>query len=417
MSDFPVGSDLPVDALDSETLFVMHNGQGHVAATNKILAFCRAAIAKFGIGSSAPAAGQTLEGTSTAGSTAWVDRLTPSMLPNGEFRVDQQIGPYTSTGSRNNDAVMTLDGTWLLSDGNNIVSVTQELTDVPAGAFAACKMICTTANKKAGIVQYLTKEQAAELINGTASASIAAHTTAAKVVNKVRTCLIGWSGTADAFTRDVVSGTSWGASGTNPTLAAGWVYAGTPQELSLTTAYQTLKCTEGVSGVGYTNMALFAWVDDTDMAINDEVFFADFHPEPGTVSHKLKRTTNLAAELACLEQYVVLNGALLGNGGTFASLPGNGYTTLTTNADIRFDLPVPMRALPSLTANGTWQVLDMAAGGFAVTGFAIYGATISNRKLVNVACTISGATAGRFCTLRVNNDATTRMILDARPGV
>jgi len=104
-------------------------------------------------------------------------------------------------------------------------------------------------------------------------------------LGSLRAAIISWSGTEDVITRDVVSGTSWGAAGTNPTLAANWTYENTPSNLALTTSYQDFKIENVVIDTASAkNVGVFIWTDDTNATVNDIVYLADINLVPGAVA-------------------------------------------------------------------------------------------------------------------------------------
>ena len=178
----------------------------------------------------------------------------------------------------------------LLSDGNNVANVDQELTTVPLGAYAAAKVTVATANKKFGFLFPIEARDARQIIGGTASLSFKARKGGSNAtLGSLRAAIISWSGTEDVITRDVVSGTSWGAAGTNPTLAANWTYENTPSNLALTTSYQEFKIENvAIDTASAKNVGVFIWTDDTNATVNDIVYLADINLVPGAVATSYK---------------------------------------------------------------------------------------------------------------------------------
>jgi len=177
----------------------------------------------------------------------------------------------------------------LLSDGNNVANVDQELTTVPLGAYAAAKVTVATANKKFGFLFPIEARDARQIIGGTASLSFKARKGGSNAtLGSLRAAIISWSGTEDVITRDVVSSMSWGAAGTNPTLAANWTYENTPSNLALTTSYQEFKIENvAIDTASAKNVGVFIWTDDTNATVNDIVYLADtfrFSRQPGSRS-------------------------------------------------------------------------------------------------------------------------------------
>ena len=210
-----------------------------------------------------------------------------SLLHNPDFRIATRGTSFTSAGNfPNNDGAYLLDGAVLLSDGNNVANVDQELTTVPLGAYAAAKVMVATANKKFGFLFPIEARDARQIIGGTASLSFKARKGGSNAtLGSLRAAIISWSGTEDVITRDVVSGTSWGAAGTNPTLAANWTYENTPSNLALTTSYQEFKIENvAIDTASAKNVGVFIWTDDTNATVNDIVYLADINLVPGAVA-------------------------------------------------------------------------------------------------------------------------------------
>ena len=90
------------------------------------------------------------------------------------------------------------------------------------------------------------------------------------------------------------------------------------------------------------------------------------------------------------------------------SFIGTGFSTTSTKAHIFLQYPVPMRAAPTQTSTGNFQIID--GGSRTVTAFQLIDATSFNARLD---CTASGQTQGRGCMLRNNNDANATIMLEA----
>jgi len=207
-----------------------------------------------------------------------------NLLSNGDMSIDRAVGPYTNTGSRNNDASETLTGWYVLSDGNNIVSVAQDTTiaNIPTGARAALKATVVTTNKKFGFVKFLTRAQSMAILAGTASLRFKARTHASNIIANMRVGILTWSGTADAYTLDVVSTTNWGTAGTSPTLATNWTYENTPANLALTSSWQTFDVAgAAIDTASGANVAVFFWSDDTTTTASDELWLSEVSLIPG----------------------------------------------------------------------------------------------------------------------------------------
>lgn len=98
MVDFPSGTPDIVDASVAETLFTMHGGAGHVAATNRVLLNLQQLAVKLGSGASAPGAVAALLRRTASGQSAW------GPLQNGDIPNDTiagaKLAPLTLDDSR-----------------------------------------------------------------------------------------------------------------------------------------------------------------------------------------------------------------------------------------------------------------------------------------------------------------------------
>ena len=211
----------------------------------------------------------------TLDTTNTIDSLpNHNLLINGDFRIVQRgAGPFTSaTTPANNDDTYLLDNWILLSDGNDIVDVSQVATPVPTGAYSAIALDVETANKKFGILQILEARDAVALIGGVGSLSFSARVTNSSIAN-IRAAILSWSSTADSPTSDVVS--AWNAAGSDPTLVANWTYENTPSSLAMTTSYQDFQIENiNIDTASTTNVAVFLWCDDVTTTVGDFLYIS-----------------------------------------------------------------------------------------------------------------------------------------------
>lgn len=235
----------------------------------------------------------TADPVSGAGGSGATTAVTESRnaIVNPEFTVNTRgVATYTAaTSPANNDATELLDEWTLLSDGNDIVDVSQETTIRPTGSYACLKAVVQTASKKFGFVQYIDARDTAPYVGQAISVSFKARTTSGKVINSLRAGVLAWTGTADAYTVDVVS--AWGIQGTNPTLVGSWQFVNTPANLALTPdAFGTYALENiPVEVSGAKNLALLIWVDDTDAAINDELYLGQVYWRLGASAGTIER--------------------------------------------------------------------------------------------------------------------------------
>lgn len=204
----------------------------------------------------------------------------PNLLCNGHMAISQRGSSFTSTSSANNDDSYILDRWNLVSDGNDIVDVSRDLTTVPTGARFSMLLDVETANKQFGIVQVLEAADCTGIMGKKATLSFKARKgNSNATAETLRFAILSWSSTANAVTSDVVG--TWAGNGTNPTLAANWTYENTPQSVTLTTTWSTYAVTALLDTASLTNVAVFIWCDDVDATVGDFIYITDVKLEPG----------------------------------------------------------------------------------------------------------------------------------------
>jgi len=205
-----------------------------------------------------------------------------NIVINGGFSVAQRGTAFTAASiPANSDDTYLLDQWILLSDGNDIVDVSQVAAAFSRSQYGL-KAEVETANKKFGFLQILEASTCIPLRGQTISLSFAAKTATDKVINNVRAAVLEWTGTADAVTSDVVN--AWSNQGTNPTLVANWAALNVSANLALATTETTYEI-EGITvGASCNNLALFIWIDDTDAAADDLLYLGEVQVVRGSVA-------------------------------------------------------------------------------------------------------------------------------------
>lgn len=331
--------------------------------------------------------------------------INPSanLLINGDFRVAQRGTSFTSASvPANSDDTYLLDRWLLLSDGNDIVDVSQETSTVPTGSYAAIKLDIETANKKAGILQLVEARDAKRAIDGTVSLSFKARKGASNAtVDKLRAAVVSWSGTADAPTSDIVS--AWNAEGSNPTLIANWTYENTPADLTtLTTSFQTYKIENiSVDTSSTANIGVFIWVDNDDGTVTDQVFITDVMLNTGAnaVSYQARP---FATEFALCKRYCfVKHGRQI-----------KGVVNSATTIMLHLDFETEMRTAPSATLlNTAFNVnFNGGTGNTAGSGSTITGTNASAQSARLLIDGFSGLTQGQFA---ITNHTSNLVTFDA----
>jgi len=223
-------------------------------------------------------------------------------LINGDFQVIQRGANHVSTVFyNNNDTVYTLDRWQLFSDGNDIVDVTQETTNVPTNGLYAIALDVETANKKFGIAQKIEQKNCVDLIGNEVTLSFKAKVSSTTNLDNVKCAIIAWDGTADTLTDDMIS--AWGAEGTDPTLATNYTYENTPANLNLTTSYATYTTTATIDTSGTKNVVVFIWSDVTTTSTGEFLYITDIQLEKGAGSTPFERKNYQQQLRDCLRYF------------------------------------------------------------------------------------------------------------------
>ena len=269
------------------------------------------AYGSINVGAMTPGSGATLTISETVKFTG---DLVPSTqlgnknrLINGDFQVAQRGTSFVA--SANNDDTYNLDRWYLLSDGNDIVDVTQSST-APTNQLTSIGLDVETANKKFGIAQIIEANNCVGLIGNNVTFSFKAKVSDTSKLDNVKAAIISWSSTADAVTSDVVS--AWAVEGTNPTLASNLTYENTPADLNLTTSWATYSVSANIDTSSTTNVVVFIWSDVTDTTAGHFLHITDCQIEQGSTATPFERIS-YGDELAkCQRYYEVAGYALAG---------------------------------------------------------------------------------------------------------
>ncbi len=268
-------------------------------------------------------------------------------LINGTFTVPQRGTAFDSTTTpANNDDTYLLDRWLLLSDGDNIVDISQETSVTPVGGSGAIKLDVETANAKFGILQVIEGINSDRFVGQTCSLRFKARITGSSI-GAIRAAVLEWTSTEDSVTSDVVS--AWNGAGTNPTLVANWAFSNTPAALTApTTSYQTYTIENISVGSSATNVAVFIWIDDVTTTIGDFLYISEVQLEEGDTASDFERTL-FTPELSRCQRYYWR--PVFGHAGGVGFTLGVGVTSSTTACEMFNQFPVRMRATPSIGAS------------------------------------------------------------------
>jgi hypothetical protein len=245
-----------------------------------------------------PTNGQFVVGeiVSAADANQYFSRGSRNMLINGDFRVAQRGTSFVS--GANNDDTYNLDRWTLLSDGNDIVDVTQSTTAPTAGLYSI-GLDVETINKKFGIIQFVEQRNMVGALGQVVTLSFQARISGTSISN-VKAVVLAWSGTADTVTSDVVS--AWGADGVTPTFATNWTAENTPSNLAVTSSWATYRIQATIDTANTKNLAVFIWCDDTTTTLGDFLYLTDIQLEIGAVASPFERRS-YGEELAFCQRY------------------------------------------------------------------------------------------------------------------
>ena len=286
--------------------------------------------------------------TIASGFTGFKNRII-----NGGMNIAQRGTSFTSTSSANNDDTYVLDRFYILSDGNDVVDVTQTTT-VPTGAKYSIGLDVETVDKKFGIAQIIENANCYDAIGGNVTISFQAKVSATANLDNIKCAIVAWSGTADTVTSDIIS--AWGAEGTNPTLIANATYENTPANLGVTTSFATYSVTANVDTASTSNIILFIWSDVTTTALGEFLYITNVQLEKGSTATSFDYRP-YGTELALCQRYCrTLDSA---GGSDKAQFSGVAYTTGTVIASYTFPT---MRTSPTATITNS-TLLDVVVGG------------------------------------------------------
>lgn len=283
----------------------------------------------------------------------------------------------------------------MLSDGNDVVDVTQDIVNVPTNGEFSIALDVETANKKFGIATIIENRDCIGLIGNTATLSFKAKVTSTTKLDNVKAAIVSWSGTADVVTSDIIS--VWGAEGTNPTLIANATYENTPVNLNVTTGFTSFSITAPIDTASTQNIILFIWSDVTDTTAGDFLNVAEAKLELGSTATAFQYAGGtFAGEFAACQRYFYKITA-----NTFTS----GYINDSTEARSLLTFPQIMRATPTATLNASSNTI-MQATSSGVTDTGNSALTLSEKNMWLSTTTSSVLTTGRAIMVSFDTSST-----------
>ena len=300
---------------------------------------------------------------------------TDNKIINGNFAANQRSALFTtsytdSTPITNSDDTYLFDRWKLLSDGDDIVDVvsigrTMGSRDfstnssppwMPAETGFAMAMDVETANKKFGQAQFIESMNCNDLRGQTCTLSWKARAEVGQTSTSIKAAVIGWFGTSDTITSDIIS--AWNSEGTDPTLVANAEYLNVPSNILLNSTMKTYSLKVNVP-VGIKNVIVFIWNDmsdgDVGTTVGDFIFLSDVQLERGDFENPRFQNETYDATLTKCQRYYFQSG----RSAEQFTIVGSGLINTATVAWFQIPyLQAPLRAAGTITSNGTVFVFD-----------------------------------------------------------
>ena len=307
-----------------------------------------------------------------------VDTLGRNILINGGFPHAQRgaSGAASFTGATvplNSDDTYLLDRWLLLSDGNDIVDVTQQSGGGVSGNEMYARLDVETVQKKFGLLQVIEGKNCKSIIGDTASLSFEAKVTNTSKLSDIRVVVVAWDGAVDTVTSDIIS--AWNAEGVRPTLVANWTAENIDTNLGVTTSWVKYEIPNiSIDTASTTNVGIFIYQNNVATNDTDGIFLelTNVQLEAGNNVTNFEYR-DVGHELRLCQRYYsksydqdIAPGTADNDGAVYAFLTGVANADHTVQVSETF--PVDMRTVPTVTlydnAGGSAQV-SMTAGAVA----------------------------------------------------
>ena len=293
---------------------------------------------------------------------------------NGNFAANQRAALFTAsytdgTPITNSDDTYLFDRWKLLSDGNNIVDVhsygrTMGSRDfgansapswLPAETSFAMAMDVETANTKFGQAQFIESMNCNDLRGRVCTLSWKARVRNSQTSTSIKAAVIGWFGTSDTITSDIIS--AWNDEGTDPTLVTNAEYLNEPFNILLNGTMQTYTINVSIP-TGIKNVIVFIWNDmsngDVGTTAGDFIFLSDVQLERGEFNNPRFQNETYDKTLRKCQRYYWQSGRSVANFTVVAS----GVINSATLAWFQIPYLQTMRAGGTVSKNGTVYVYD-----------------------------------------------------------
>lgn len=335
-----------------------------------------------------------------------------NLLINGGMDIWQRGTSFTNAtvGYPNNDLQYCADRWKIISNGNDIASVSRSAGPTPgtvgdaAGITGASRyawrFTVTNGAAKFGILQILEGQQSQDLRNAYVKLSLIATAIGA---TDWKMAVIGWSGAENNPTTDPVA--AWGVTGTNPTLVANWAYqpavgAVDATSITLGAEYGTFATDIITIANNVTNIGVMIWCDETTAVAGNTIdiscinltkgpnFTPYYQPDTETELASCKRffqkdftynTPPFTATTASTEGTLIVSpigGAVnIANAATYGNVK---YEVEMTNAVTPTVVVYPYTTVTNSSIVSNQAGTDRGANSGAVTNLTTKGFTLVN---------------------------------------
>ena len=345
---------------------------------------------------------------------------------NGNFAANQRAALFTAsytdgTPITNSDDTYLFDRWKLLSDGNNIVDVhsygrTMGSRDfggnsgpawMPSETSFAMAMDVETANTKFGQAQFIESMNCNDLRGRVCTLSWKARVRNSQTSTSIKAAVIGWFGTSDTITSDIIS--AWNDEGTDPTLVTNAEYLNEPFNILLNGTMQTYTINVSIP-TGIKNVIVFIWNDmsngDVGTTVGDYIFLSDVQLERGEFNNPRFQNETYDKTLRKCQRYYWQSGRSVANFTVVAS----GVINSATLAWFQIPYLQTMRAGGTVSKNGTVYVFD---GGVSKAISDIDGALYANPDSHWFRTThATGTTQGRGAQIYTNTSTADWVAVD-----
>ena len=345
---------------------------------------------------------------------------------NGNFAANQRAALFTAsytdgTPITNSDDTYLFDRWKLLSDGNNIVDVhsygrTMGSRDfggnsgpawMPTETSFAMAMDVETANTKFGQAQFIESMNCNDLRGRVCTLSWKARVRNPQTSTSIKAAVIGWFGTSDTITSDIIS--AWNDEGTDPTLVTNAEYLNEPFNILLNGTMQTYTINVSIP-TGIKNVIVFIWNDmsngDVGTTAGDFIFLSDVQLERGEFNNPRFQNETYDKTLRKCQRYYWQSGRSVANYTVVAS----GVINSATLAWFQIPYLQTMRAGGTVSKNGTVYVFD---GGVSKAISDIDGALYANPDSHWFRTThATGTTQGRGAQIYTNTSTADWVAVD-----